>query len=148
MTRLNVIPFEPEHLQQMTLLPDERETILNNAAFLYLISQAKHESVAFCGTAYWGNEILCIGGWYAKAPLTCQLFIIPDAEMLKRHPSVFARTTIKWRKRVEEFTYARLQAVALPGMTDWMQVIGFEFESVIENYNNTGKAYEMWSKTL
>lgn len=132
----------------MTLLEDEREVILNGVEFLEHLSKEPVDYLGFCGTAYWGNKILCVGGWYPVNPSTMQLFIIPDAEMLRKHPSVFARTTIKWRKKVEAFIFPRIQAVALPGLSNWMRVIGFEFEHVIENYNGTGKTYEMWGRTL
>lgn len=152
MTRLNVITFQPKHLQQMTLLPDERDVILSDVDFLdaLTLETARYGIHAgFCGTAYWGDEILCVGGWFAISRDTCQLFIIPDALMLKKHPAIFARTTIKWRKKIEDFNrYSRLFAVALPGMSDWMKVIGFEFERVAENYNNTGKTYEMWGRKI
>lgn len=149
MTKLDVVPFKPDHLQFMTLLPDERDVILNDVKFLEMLANEYGNHAGFCGTAYWGDKILCVGGWFAQTGITVQLFIIPDAEMLKKHPAVFARTTIKWRKKVEDFNrYTRIQAVALPGMSDWMRVIGFKFESVIENYNGTGKTYEMWGRTL
>lgn len=147
-----MIDFKEEHLQQMTLLPDERDIILGSVGKLQCLvedSLLYGNHAAFCGTAYWGDEILCIGGWFALTPYICQLFIIPDANMLKKHPSVFARTTIKWRKKVEDFNrYVRIIAVALPGLADWMQVIGFKFERVRENYNDTGKDYGLWSKVL
>lgn len=149
MTRVNVIPFKPDHLQQMTLLPDERDVILKDASFLGALADGPQDSVAFCGTAFWGDEILCVGGWYAVRPGCCQLFIIPDANMLRKHPAVFARTTIKWRQKAEDrLIYNKLIAVALPGMSDWMRVIGFEYECKLEKYNGTGRDYELWSRQL
>lgn len=135
----------------MNLLQDERDEIMTQTGFLRCLAEnnAGNARSAFCGTAFWGDKILCVGGWWEEAPGVCQMFIIPDAEMLKQHPKVFALTTIKWRKKVEEFKiYHRIQALSLPGMSRWMQVIGFEYEGLMRHFSKSGKSYELWSKIL
>lgn len=103
----------------------------------------------FFGTAWYGEEVVAVGGWNEDTPGTANGMFVPDAEMVRRHPFVFARSFIRWIANFEQCPmYRRIQTASRPrhAIDRYMCTLGFTLERKLENFRSTGLSYNLWGR--
>jgi hypothetical protein len=138
--------YQPGDLEKLELLSDEREHILASEAFYNQLAAVHDGSRRFFGTAWWGDKIVAIGGWWEKSPGIAEGMFVPDARILREHPLAFARSFKRWIAYIQTLPWCRrIQTHSVPTskIDSFMEALGFVYEKTINTYNQD---YKLWSR--
>ncbi len=147
--KLNIISFQPKHLDFIDVRKHEMENIIcikNYKDILIMLSDTE-----VCLTISYDNKILCILGLYELYKGVCEIWLLPS-KAIAQHSLVFARLMKRLLNQVWEIGYYhRIQVTALNDdlHNRFFKWLGFDLETPngMKNFTIKKCNYNMWSRT-
>jgi hypothetical protein len=140
--------FQPEHLDQMDLRPEEAEAFALDPKARQKVAALAAFGVG--GTMIHDGLILGVVGYYEMWPGRFAVWAFPSIHVQK-YAMVYLRTAKRYLKVIEEtHNPARIQTEAYADAlhTRWMEFLGMRNETPdgMRSFSVTGRTMNLWSK--
>lgn len=145
MTKIDLIPFEPEHIPLLTMRPDEDKWFESQEVIDRQMTALAHNAIS--GSLFVDDKLVAVIGWLPLWKGVVEVWSFPCAD-IHRYAVIYLKTVLKQLEVIHLVAKPhRIQthSQADPLHDRWMKRLGFTCEGTLKQYSCDREDFRIWA---